>query len=57
MILIRFSEEKGKIVEDYSRDTAAQANKKNIGSALETRQSHTIEYGASKIIPEGHRAE
>ena len=40
---------KGKIAEDYSR-----ANKKSIGSARETRQSHTIEYGVSKIVPEGH---
>ena len=45
----------GKIVEDYSRDRAAQANKKSIGPALETRQYHTIEYGVSKIVPEGHR--
>ena len=28
----------GKIVEDYSRDRAALANKKIIGSALETRR-------------------
>ena len=27
----------------------------SIGIALETRQSHTIEYGVSKIVPEGHR--
>ena len=26
--------------------------KKNIGLALETRQSHTIEFGVSKIVPE-----
>ena len=26
-----------------------------IGPALETRQSHNIEYGVSKIVPEGHR--
>ena len=25
--------------------------KKNIGPALETRQSHTIEYRVSKIVP------
>ena len=35
---------KGKIVEDYSKDRAA----------IETHQSHTIEYGISKIVPEGH---
>ena len=27
---------------------------KNIFPAIETRQSHTIEYGVSKIVPEGH---
>ena len=27
---------------------------KNIGPALETRQSHTIEYGANNIVPEGY---
>ena len=27
--------------------------KKSVGPALETRQSHTIEYGVSKIVPEG----
>ena len=27
---------------------------KNIGPALETRQSHIIEYRVSKIVPEGH---
>ena len=43
------------IVEDYSRDRAAQANKKNIGAVLAARQSHTIEYGVSKIVPEGHK--
>ena len=45
---------KVKIVEDYSRDRAACANKKSIDLALETRQYHTIEYGVSKIVPEGH---
>ena len=40
-----------------SRDTAAYANKKSIGPALETLQSHKIEYGVSKIVPEGHREE
>ena len=28
---------------------------KKHGPAFETRQSHTIEYAASKILPEGHR--
>ena len=45
---------KEKIVENYTRDRAAEANKKSIGPALETRQSHTIEHGVSKIVPEGH---
>ena len=46
---------KGKIVEDCRWDRAAQANGKSIGSALETRQSHTIDaVGCSKIVPEGH---
>ena len=48
---------KGKGVEDYRRDRAAYASKKSIGPALETRQSHTIEYGVSKTVPEGHREE
>ena len=43
----------GKRVEDDSRDRADQANKKH-WRALETRHSHTIEYGVSKIVPEGH---
>ena len=47
---------KGKRVEDYSRDGEAQANKEALAlHALENRQSHTIEYGVSKIVPEGHR--
>ena len=40
-------------MKDDSRDRADNANKKNY-PALETRQSHTIEYGVSKIVPEGH---
>ena len=39
---------------DYNRDRAAKANKKSIGTALETRQSYTIEYRVSKIVPERH---
>ena len=27
----------------------------SIGPTPETRQSHTIEYGVRKIVPEGHR--
>ena len=50
----RQEEEQGKIVEDYSRDRAAWANKKSIGPALETNQSHPIEYGVSKLVLEGH---
>ena len=45
---------KGKIVEHNSTDRAALANKKSIGPPLETRQSHTIEYGVSKLVREGH---
>ena len=45
---------KGKIVENYSRDRAAYTNKKSIGPALEIRQSHTIEHGVSRIIPQGN---
>ena len=51
--LIDRKKRKGKIGEDYSRDRVASANKKSIGPALETRQPHTIEYGVSKIVPEG----
>ena len=43
-----------KKIEDYSTDRAALANKKSIGPALEICQFHTIEYGVSKIVPEGH---
>ena len=45
---------KGKRVEDYSRDSSL-GQYKSIDPALEIRQSHTIEYGVSEIIPEGHR--
>ena len=49
---------KGKRVEDYSRDRTAEANIiRSIGPACETRQSHSIEYRVSKIVPEGHREE
>ena len=50
--LIDRTKRKGKIVEDYSRDIAAKANKKTFGPVLETRMSHTIEF--SKIFPKGH---
>ena len=36
------------------RDRAAWVNKTIIGPALETRQSHTIEYRISKIESQGH---
>ena len=29
-----------------------QSQKKGIGAALETRQSHTIEHGVTKIVPQ-----
>ena len=41
----------GKIAEEYSRDRTALVNKKSIDPALETRQSCTIEYRVSKIVP------
>ena len=43
---IDINKRNGKIVEDYSRD--------RIGPALETCQSHTIEYRVSMIVPQGH---
>ena len=44
-------EEKGKIVEDRKmRDQLGQ--QKGIGPAIETRQSHTIEYRVNQIVPE-----
>ena len=47
----RRKEEKGKIVEDKkSREQLGQ--QKGIGPALETHQSHTIEYGVNQIVPE-----
>ena len=48
---------KGKIVEDYSRDRAAKANKKVLALLLKSRpvpHHRIIEYGVSKIVPEGH---
>ena len=39
----RGTDEKEKIVEDKKKDQLGQ--QKGIGPALETRQSHTIEYG------------
>ena len=47
---------KGNIVEDYSRDIVGfqeQGQYFFIGPALEIRQSHTIECGVRKIVPEG----
>ena len=41
-------EEKGKIVEDKKRREQL-GQQKDIGPALETRQSHTIEYGVERM--------
>ena len=46
----RGKEEKGKIVEDKKREQLG--HQRGIGPALETRQSHTIEYGVNQIVPE-----
>ena len=46
----RGKEEKGKIVENKKGEQLGQ--QKGIGPALETRQSHTIEYGVNQIVPE-----
>ena len=46
----RGKEEKGKIFEDKKGEPLGP--QKGIGPALETRQSHTIEYGVNQIIPE-----
>ena len=46
---------KGKKVEDYIVGIEQLRPITYCGPALETRQSHTIEYGVSKIVPEGHR--
>ena len=46
----RGKEEKGRIVEDKKGEQLGQ--QKGIGPALETRQSHTIEYGVNQIVPE-----
>ena len=46
---------KGKRVEDYSRDRAAYANKEALALPLKPASPNTIEYGVSKIVPEGHR--
>ena len=47
----RGKEEKGKIVDDKKRREEL-GQQKGIGPALETRQSHTIEYGVDLIVPE-----
>ena len=47
----RGKEEKGKIVEDKKRREQL-GQQKGIEPALETRQSHTIEYGVNQIVPE-----
>ena len=47
----RGTEENGNIVEEKKmREQLGQ--QKGIGPALETVQSHTIEYGVNKIVPE-----
>ena len=46
----RGKEEKGKIVKDKSREQLGQ--QKGIGPGIETRQSHTIEYGVNQSVPE-----
>ena len=47
----RGKEEKGKIVKDKKRREQL-GQQKGIGAALETSQSHTIEYGVNQIVPE-----
>ena len=52
----RGKEEKGKIVEDkkaihLSIHTATRPTKR-LRPALETRQSHTVEYGVNQKVPE-----
>ena len=51
LLTYRGREEKGKIVEDKKRREQL-GQQKGIGPALETRQSHTIEYGVNQIVPE-----
>ena len=47
---------KGKRVEDYSRDSAAYANRKALDLLLKPASpTPSTEYGVSKIVPEGHR--
>ena len=46
----RGKEVKGKIVEDKKGEQLGQ--QKGIGPALETRQSHTIEYEVNQIVQE-----
>ena len=48
----REKEEKGKIVEDIKGEIEQLGQQKGIGPALETRQSHTVEYGVNQIVPE-----
>ena len=45
---------KGKIVEDYSRDRAAQANKKAFALLSKPASPTPSNTGSEKIIPEGH---
>ena len=46
----RMKEEKGKLQEAKVSEQLGQ--QKGIGRALETRQSHNIEHGVTKIVPQ-----
>ena len=47
----RGKKDKGKMVEDKKRREQLD-QQKGIGPALETRNSHTIEYDVNQIVPE-----
>ena len=49
----RQKEEKGKKSRRLQQGQSSLGQQRSIGHALETRQSHTIEYGVCKIVPEG----
>ena len=51
LLTYRLKAENEKIVEDKKRREQLGQHK-GIGPALETRQSHTIEYGVNQIVPE-----
>ena len=48
-----WKEEEDKIVGDKKKSRSCQ--QESIGSALETRQSHTIKHRVTKIVPKRHR--